>query len=126
MSHKSFYTEQWDAADKVRFKPLADSQTIHQDAEAIIKIQYLDASTMDQEQLKTVYEYKMQRVEDVKLPLLESIGEFKAEVPCQLKGWSDATIIDVEIKLPLREYITIIIKFIHFLKIRMLMHFALL
>ncbi|MBE5320501.1 hypothetical protein IM793_15145 [Pedobacter sp. MR2016-19] len=81
---------------KVRFKPLADSQTIHQDAEAIIKIQYLDASTVDQEQLKTVYEYKMQRVEDGKLPFLESIGEFKAEVPYQLKGWSDAGIIDVE------------------------------
>lgn len=79
---------------KVRFKPLADSQTIHQDAEAIIKIQFLDASTMDQGQLKTVYEYKMQRVENNKLPLLEAIGEFKAEVPYQLKGWSDSIPID--------------------------------
>ncbi|MGN8059991.1 hypothetical protein ACTJKN_27175 [Pedobacter sp. 22163] len=81
---------------KVRFKPLVGSQTIHQDAEAIIKIQFLDASTMDQEQLKTVYEYKMQRAKDDKLPLLESIGEFKAVVPYQLTGWTNAGTIDVE------------------------------
>lgn len=81
---------------KVRFKPLAESQTIHQDADAVIKIQYLDASTMDQEQLKTVYEYKLQKAEDSKPPMLESIGEFKAEVPYQLLGWLDAGIIDIE------------------------------
>jgi len=49
---------------------------------------------MDQEQLKTVYEYKMQRAEDSKSPLLESVGEFKAEVPYQLKGWSDSVVVD--------------------------------
>jgi len=81
---------------KVRFKPLANAQTIHQEAEAVIKIQYLDASIMDQEQLKTVYEYKMPQAEAGKLPMLESIGEFKAEVPYQLLGWTDAGIIDVE------------------------------
>ncbi|MBO9676262.1 MAG: hypothetical protein J7577_22670 [Sphingobacteriaceae bacterium] len=81
---------------KVRFKPLANAQTLHQEAEAVIKIQYLDASTMDQRQLKTVYEYKMPQVGERKLPMLESIGEFKAEVPYQLSGWTDAGIIDIE------------------------------
>ncbi|WP_343522830.1 hypothetical protein [Pedobacter sp.] len=81
---------------KVRFKPLANAQTLHQEAEAVIKIQYLDASTMDQEQLKTVYEYKMPQVGERKLPMLESIGEFKAEVPYQLLGWADAGVIDIK------------------------------
>jgi len=81
---------------KVRFKPLKNSQTIHHEAEAIIKIQYLDASTMDQEQLTTVYEYKMPKAKRDTLPMLESIGEFKAEVPYRLIGWSDAGIIDIK------------------------------
>ncbi|WP_412466919.1 hypothetical protein [Pedobacter sp. KLB.chiD] len=86
---------------KVRFKPLKNSQTIHHEAEAVIKIQYLDASTMDQKQLLTVYEYKMPKAESGKLPMLELMGEFKAEVPYQLSGWKDANIIDTKNKVAL-------------------------
>ncbi|SDH50225.1 hypothetical protein SAMN05421827_12721 [Pedobacter terrae] len=80
----------------IRFRPLANVSSIHKDASAIIKVQYLDASTMDQEQLTTVYEYKMPKAESDTLPMLESIGEFKAEVPYRLIGWSDASIIDIK------------------------------
>ena len=74
---------------KLRFRPLK-GQILHPDADATIKIQYLDAATMDQSQLTTIYEYKMKKANDEKLPIIESIAEFNAEVPYNLKGWTDA------------------------------------
>lgn len=75
---------------RLRFRPLMKGQNLHPDADATIKIQYLDAATMDQSQMKTVYEYKMKKANDGKLPMIESIAEFNAEVPYDLKGWTDA------------------------------------
>lgn len=81
---------------KVRLKPLADAKFIHKDADAVIKIQYLDASTMDEEQMNTVCEFTTQKNDNKNLPILEIAGEFQANVPYQLMGWSDAAVINVD------------------------------